>query len=229
MPTLRYSSGVHRLPVLLVVAILSCAARRTTGDGCRLVDEGFGPKGTVPVRAEAVAVGLEVPWGIAFLPGGDALVTERPGRVRLVRAIGARKDGDAAKLPLVARIAVDASDEGGLLGIALHPQFEKNRLFYLYMTVREGGRKVNRVERWKLSPDSGSAVFEKRILDGIPSAAFHDGGRIRFGPDGMLYVGTGDGREPERSLALFDALADPTPDGHTTNLTSSTATGTPAS
>ena len=100
---------------------------------------------------------------------------------------------------LVATIAVDSDEEGGLLGVALHPEFGRNRFIYLYMTVREGGRKSNRVERWRVADDLGSARFDRRIVEGIPSAAYHDGGRIRFGPDGMLYVGTGDGREPDRS------------------------------
>jgi glucose/arabinose dehydrogenase len=113
--------------------------------------------------------------------------------------LAARKGGDSTRPEVVATIAVDATEEGGLLGIALHPRYQENRFFYLYMTVREEGKKSNRVERWHLAADLGSARFDRRIVDGIPSAAYHDGGRIRFGPDGMLYVGTGDGREPDRS------------------------------
>ena len=84
------------------------------------------------------------------------------------------------------------------------------------MTVRENGKKSNRVERWRLPPDFGSARFDRRIVEEIPSAAYHDGGRIRFGPDGMLYVGTGDGREPDRSQdpkSLGGKLLRLTPDG----------------
>ena len=168
------------------------------------------------MRLETVVNGLEVPWGIAFLPGGDALITERPGRLRLVRALPARRAGESTRPEVVAEIAVDATEEGGLLGIAVHPRFEQNRYFYLYMTVRENGKKSNRVERWRLAPDLGSARFDRRIVEDIPSAAYHDGGRIRFGPDGMLYVGTGDGREPDRSQdpkSLGGKLLRLTPDG----------------
>src|SRR5690349_20235019 len=183
----------------VLAAALAAATGAMAAEKCQLVKTGYGPAGKTAVKLEAAVAGLEVPWGIAFLPRGDALVTERPGRLRLVPALTKRKVGDPTKLPVVATIAVDADEEGGLLGIALHPQFERNRFFYLYMTVLEDGRKSNRVERWRLAEDLGSARFDRRIVEGIPSAAYHDGGRIRFGPDGMLYVGTGDGRDPDRS------------------------------
>lgn len=176
---------------------------------CTLVKDGFGPQGKVDVRAEEVVTGLEVPWGVAFLPGGEMLVTERPGRVRLVR------DGKLQPLP-VATINVTDSGEGGLLGIAAHPNFADNRLFYLYYTTDKNGSPVNRVERWQLSPDRLNASSDKIILDDIPVALFHNGGRLRFGPDGMLYIGTGDARAPESSQNV-DSLAGKilrlTPDG----------------
>ena len=200
----------------LLVAALIAAQGVGAAEKCELVKKGYGPDGKAAVKFETVVAGLEVPWGIAFLPGGDALVTERPGRLRLVPALPKRKAGDATKLPLVATIAVDSDEEGGLLGIAVHPRFEQNRFFYLYMTVREGGRKSNRVERWRLAEDLGSARFDRSIVEDIPSAAYHDGGRIRFGPDGMLYVGTGDGREPDRSQdpgSLGGKVLRLTPDG----------------
>src|SRR5256885_10950757 len=187
---------MRAVPIVLALLVARAAG---AVEKCQLVKKGFGPEGKAQVKLETVVAALEVPWGIAFLPGGDALVTERPGRVRLVPALAKRKAGDATKLPVVASIAVDSDEEGGLLGIALHPDFERNRFVYLYMTVREGGRKSNRVERWRLAEDLGSARFDRRIVEGIPSAAYHDGGRIRFGPDGMLYVCTGDGRDPDRS------------------------------
>lgn len=176
---------------------------------CTLVEDGYGPQGTEEVQAEVVASGFEVPWGIAFVGDGDMLVTERPGRIRLVR------DGTVEPEP-VATIGAAATGEGGLLGIAAHPDFASNRYFYVYYTAEQGGAPVNRVERWRLAEDQRSASRDRVILDGIPAATYHNGGRLRFGPDGMLYVGTGDARDASLSQdrsSLAGKLLRITPDG----------------
>jgi aldose sugar dehydrogenase len=159
---------------------------------CKFVQNGLGSPGQVQVKAEEVVTGLEVPWGIAFLPNNQILVTERPGRVRLV------DNGELQPQP-IATVNVTASGEGGLLGIAAHPEFAQNRFFYLYYTADKNNSPVNRVERWQLSADGLTASSDKIIIDDIPAAIFHNGGRLRFGPDGMLYIGTGDARIPEIS------------------------------
>ena len=123
----------------------------------------------------------------------------------------------------VATIATVATGEGGLLGIVAHPDFATNRLFYLYYTRDNQGTPVNRVERWQLSPDGRSASADRVMLDGIPAARFHNGGRLRFGPDGMLYIGTGDGRQPETSQAvasLAGKILRLMPDGQDVSMTS---------
>ncbi|MBE9180890.1 PQQ-dependent sugar dehydrogenase [Oculatella sp. LEGE 06141] len=175
---------------------------------CNLVEQGYGSQGAVNVRVEEVADGLEVPWGIAFLPDGAMLVTERPGRVRLIQ------DGELRQQP-VATLTVSDSGEGGLLGIATHPDFASNRLFYVYYTTDQDGSPVNRVERWQLAED-GVASRDRIIIDNIPVALYHNGGRIRFGPDGMLYIGTGDARDPDASQdteSLAGKILRLTPDG----------------
>ena len=193
---------------------LSPTANPTTAQAapasCTLVSEGAGPTGTVPIRVEEVATGLQVPWGIDFLPDGAMLVTERDGRVRRVQ------NGQLQAQPVATLNNVAGEGEGGLLGIAVHPQFATNRQFYLYYTARENGQSVNRVERWRLAENGATATRGDVIVDNIPVARFHNGGRIRFGPDGMLYIGTGDARDPDLSQdpkSLAGKILRVTPDG----------------
>lgn len=127
-----------------------------------------------------VGENLKIPWEIAFLPDGDLLVTERAGTLKRIG-----KNSEEHKIEDVEHIG-----EGGLLGMALHPAFPENRWLYLYFTARVGGRLENRVERYRFE---NSRLSEKTlIIGGIPAGAVHDGGRIAFGPDGYLYITTGD-------------------------------------
>lgn len=165
------------------------------GHSCVLVEGEPGPVGDVSVKVEVVAEGLEVPWGIGFLPGGDILITERPGRVRLIR------DGElvaepvleieVARLPPLRGIEVFNS-EGGLLGLLMHPGFESNRQFYIfYNTATPEAPVVGRIARYVLSADGLSASLDRVIVDDLPAGLHHQGGRMHIGPDGMLYVGVG--------------------------------------
>jgi glucose/arabinose dehydrogenase len=127
---------------------------------------------------EEVARGIDVPWGLAFLPGGDALIAERDsGRVLRLPAAG----GTPAEIRKIDDVA--AAGEGGLLGLAVSPGFKQDNLVYAYLTAAED----NRIVRFRL--DGGD---QEMVFDGIENAGIHNGGRIAFGPDGMLYVGTGD-------------------------------------
>lgn len=163
---------------------------------CQLVQDGYGPSGTVDISTETIVTGLEVPWSIVFLPNGDALVTERAGRLRLVKDI--YKNPQLVDAP-VATFETASTSEGGLLGIELHPDFESNNLFYLYITVSDDGDLKNRIERWQLLEDGSDAQIESLIYDEIAAANIHNGGRIKFGPDRMLYVGTGEAGDPDLS------------------------------
>lgn len=143
----------------------------------------------IPVET-IVAQGLNTPWAIAFLPNGDMLVTERQGTVRLVGA-----NGNLQNEP-VARIAgAKEQGEGGLLGLALHPDFVKNNLVYFYYTYSSDGENtLNRVVRMKY--ENEKLTDEQIVIDKIPGASNHNGGRIKFGPDKYLYITTGDAQEP---------------------------------
>ncbi len=126
-----------------------------------------------------VATGLNVPWGLAFLPGGDALVSERAtGRIKRIPA-----RGGTARTVKTIRGAVKNYGEGGLLGIAVSPNYSSDRYVYAYYTSSQD----NRVVRFRLSGGRTQTVIR-----GIRRAGNHNGGRIAFGPDGNLYIGTGD-------------------------------------
>lgn len=136
-------------------------------------------------RAETLVTGLEVPWELVFLPDGRALVTERPGRVRVITA-----EGELLERP-AAEVEVSALGEGGLLGLALDPGFERNDLVYTYYTTASGME----VARFRLVGDR--LVEQTVVLEGIRAGPNHDSGRIHFGPDDRLYIATGDAGHPE--------------------------------
>ncbi len=129
-----------------------------------------------------LAQDLVVPWEIAFLPDGDMLVTERPGTLK---RIGKNNQTHVVE-------GVQHTSEGGLLGLALHPDFQNNHFIYLYLTSRSGAGLINRVDRYRYEADRLSD--KTVIITNIPGASNHDGGRIKFGtgPANMLYIATGD-------------------------------------
>lgn len=144
------------------------------------------PKEDTPLLS-SVATNLEVPWALTFLPNGDILVTERKGRLNLIAKNEEIKE--------VGQIAVKQVNESGLHGIAIHPKFEQNQYIYLYYTYSQASDNTfNRVSRFTF--DGQSIKDEKIIVDKIPGATIHDGGRIKFGPDGYLYLTTGDAANP---------------------------------
>lgn len=140
--------------------------------------------GDVRFRIEPVAEGLEVPWAFTWLPSGDMLITERPGRVRIIDKGKVRPDA-VYVVP-----DVEPSGEAGLMDIALHPDFAKNNFLYLSYAYGKAGKMRDRVVRFKYT--GGKFTDAKTIIEDIPAASAHAGMRCRFGPDGKLYVTTGD-------------------------------------
>lgn len=137
------------------------------------------PPGT-PGEPRVLASDLDVPWDFAVLPDGDVLVTLRE-RAEVVRIAPGAEPVVAARID-----EADPDGEGGLLGLTLSPDFSQDQFVYLYYTA---GRD-NRVVRYHY--EDGSLTSPEPIFTGIPKSRNHNGGRIRFGPDGMLYITTGD-------------------------------------
>lgn len=136
---------------------------------------------------EVVAENLRIPWEIVFLPDESLLVTERPGS--LIRIYPDRRE-------TVAIQGVAHVGEGGLLGLTLHPEYNDNHWLYLYLTTRSGEALTNRVERYRFDEATNSLSERQVILENIPGAANHDGGRLAFGPDNLLYITAGDAQLP---------------------------------
>ena len=131
-------------------------------------------------KGKVITRNLDVPWGLDFLPNGQALVTQR-SRATISKI--ARRGGRARKVMSVPGVDRNAG-EGGLLGLAVAPNYRKSKFVYAYLTTSSD----NRIVRFKL----GRPGTTKVILKGLERSSIHNGGRIAFGPDGKLYAGVGD-------------------------------------
>ena len=162
-----------------------------------------GPEGRVVV----VADNLERPRHLA-VSGNDVFVTEREGRIRLV------SNGTMAEAPVAVLRSVEDFD-AGLTGIAAHPEYESNGLLYAYITYEEGGVLYNRI--MEIQVEDGRLADARTLLDEIPASRFANGGVMKFGPDGMLYVGTGTPSEashlPQDVSSLAGKILRISPDG----------------
>jgi aldose sugar dehydrogenase len=176
-------------------------------DKTRVPAPGPDPWANVPVTnqattADGVRIGvqvlltnLQIPWSLVFAPDGRMFFTERVGRVRVVQS------GQLLEQPAFTFGDVFAGSESGVLGMALHPAFAQNHFVYVvYTAVRSDGARVNRLVRFR---ESNNVFGEAAVLlDNIPAATTHAGSRIRFGPDGKLYVSTGDAQDSNLAQTL---------------------------
>lgn len=208
----------HRRPARLAVAIVGGVALLTACTGADdpgptprdATSSASGPVSTVSPGTllptgvpEPIATGLDTPWSVAFLDG-TPLVSERD----TARILELAPDGDAREVGVVGGVV--SRGEAGLLGLAVDDQ----RRLYVYSTAADG----NRVQRFDVSGEAGSLSLGEptTLIDGLPAASNHDGGRLAFGPDGMLYATVGDASRPD-SAQDVDSLAGKilrmTPDG----------------
>ena len=144
---------------------------------------GGGGGGTQPGTVDTIASEKDIPWGLAFLPGGDALYTNRDA-FTVIRLSPSGKKTTVGKIPGV----VGTNGEGGLLGLELSPTFASDNWVYIYHTSSSD----NRIIRLKLNGNTLDTGHIQTLLTGIRKNKFHNGGRLRFGPDGKLYASTGD-------------------------------------
>ncbi len=163
--------------------LIACGAREAAHEPAAQSEPGY--------AVEVVAENLTVPWEIVFDPSGRMLFTERPGRVRAI------ENGRLREEPLFVVPDVQPSGESGLMGLCLHPDYAKNR--WVYLSYADRSRNV-RVMRYR-ETESGF-VEPTVILQEIPAASLHAGCSIDFGPDGKLYVTTGDAGRRQLSQDL---------------------------
>jgi glucose/arabinose dehydrogenase len=146
------------------------------------------------IVATVIQSGLIVPWEVAVAPDGRMFVTERPGTISVFESTA-----PAAKRVLSTQVSgVRAMGEAGLLGMALDPDFARNQFFYVCASRLDQGEWRNQVLRYRASA-SALAVDTTILRAGIVASGLHDGCRMRFGPDGKLWIATGDGGLPARA------------------------------
>jgi aldose sugar dehydrogenase len=150
------------------------------------------------IRVVPFVSGLEAPWSIAFLPSGEMLVTEKAGRLRMVR------NGKLDPQPLSGVPQVLAAGQGGLLEVAVHPQFAQNR--WVYLTYSKTGERGNTtaLARGRLDGNALTDVRDIFVADAWSNGPIHFGSKLAFGPDGMLYMTVGERNERDRAQLLTD-------------------------
>lgn len=182
----------------LLTALLGCGGSNDPNPNPNPNPEpppGSGPPGGFPLTSftaadgtrfgvQVLAAGLRIPWSLAFAPDGRLFITERPGRVRVYQ------NGQLLAEPALTLTDVFTDGESGILGLTLDPDFAATRHVYLTYTATAPGRPVQRLMRYReVDNRLGEGIV---LLDDVPAANIHNGSRVKFGPDGRMYVSLGD-------------------------------------
>lgn len=188
---LRKNLAKFVLVTLVGLNVASCSAAEGEADFPVVAAS----KNLPSMKVETVAENVEIVWSIVFAPDGRVFFAERPGRVRLI------ENGKLRAAPFFTVPDVSLSDEGGLMGMTLHPKFAENRFVYLAYVYRDERREQNvRVVRYR---ETGETLTEpKTIIEAIPASKYHAGTRLKFGADGKLYITTGDATKQKRAQNL---------------------------
>lgn len=182
---------VRMSSLLLALTLALACGQPPPGRGAGEVETS--PQTQSSFKVETVIPNLEVVWSIVWAPDGRMFFTERPGRVRVY------ENGKLRPEPFFVVPDVEPQGESGLMSIALHPQFSANHLLYLSYAYSGNGQQV-RVVRYRETP--AGLTDRKVIIENIPAAQFHAGCRLRFGPDGKLYITTGDATDRQLAQQL---------------------------
>ncbi len=190
-----------------LVAAALCASLSACGSDSGRTPPSGGQPGPVPPASETftaadgtrfgvrvLAGHLDIPWAMSFTPDGRLWFTERPGRVRILQG------GQLLAEPALTLSDVYTEGESGVLGMAMHPAFASNGFVYIVYTAPSSGGPVGRLVRYRAVGNSlGEAAV---LLDDIPASNIHNGSRLRFGPDGALYMTFGDHAAPSTAQDL---------------------------